>query len=176
MVRCYRRARSRIEALATFALLLALAPTVSFARDVEAPALSGKWTTTDPPINFVHIETGEMNRRGEAVGYHHRHNGMDPSSARVLGIVQLPDANGVYRARVTLRDPAEGTWIPKKAPSTFYPDTMTADEVINAILAAFHSAKVRKDGQFTGASGRGFVIEGWYQNGRINSAYPLRGP
>ena len=25
-------------------------------------------------------------------------------------------------------------------------------------------------------TGRGFAIEGWYQNGRINSAYPLRGP
>jgi hypothetical protein len=44
-------------------------PLVSFARDVEAPALTGKWTTTDPPINFVHIEFGEINRRGEAVGY-----------------------------------------------------------------------------------------------------------
>jgi hypothetical protein len=65
--------------------------------------------------------------------------GVDPPSARVLGIVQLPDGHGIYRARATLRDPAEGTWIPKKVSSTFYPDAMTADEVIDAILAAFHS-------------------------------------
>jgi hypothetical protein len=38
---------------------------VSFAREVGAPALAGKWTTTDPPINFVHTEFGEINRRGE---------------------------------------------------------------------------------------------------------------
>jgi len=25
-------------------------------------------------------------------------------------------------------------------------------------------------------SGRGFMIEGWFQDGRINAAYPLRGP
>ena len=53
----------------------------------EAPALTGKWTTTDPPINFAHIAFGEINRHGEAVGYHHRSNGVDPPSARVLRIV-----------------------------------------------------------------------------------------
>ena len=157
-------------------VLLVLVPLLSFARDVDAPALAGKWTTTDPPINFVHIEFGEINRQGEAVGYHHRPNGVDPPGARVVRVMQTPDSNGVYRARVTLRDPSSGTWIPKKAPSTLYPDAMSPDEVVDAILAAFHASEVRQDGQFVGPSGRGFVIEGWYQNGRINAAYPLRGP
>jgi hypothetical protein len=157
-------------------VLLVLAPLVSFARDVAAPALADKWTTTDPPINFVHIEFGEINRRGEAVGYHYRPNGVDPPGARVVRVVQPPDSNGVYRARVTLRDPASGAWLPKKAPSTFYPDAMTRDEVVDAILAAFHASEGRQDGQFVGPSGRGFAIEGWYQGGRINAAYPLRGP
>jgi hypothetical protein len=156
--------------------LLALVPLVSFARDVDAPALAGKWTTTDPPINFVHIEFGEINRRGEAVGYHHRPDGVDPPGARAVRVVQPPDSNGVYRARVTLRDSASGTWIPKKAPSTFYPDAMTPEEVVDAILAAFHASEGRQDGQFVGPSGHGFAIEGWYQSGRINAAYPLRGP
>ena len=61
---------------------------VSFAREVGAPALAGKWTTTDPPINFVHIEFGEINRRGEAVGYHHRPDGVDPPEARVVRLEQ----------------------------------------------------------------------------------------
>jgi hypothetical protein len=155
--------------------LLVLAA-AALAPQVEALALSGKWTTTDPPINFVHIESGEINRRGEAVGYHYRPNGVDPPGARVLQVVQPPDPNGVYRARVELRDRATGAWVQKKAPSTFYPDAMTPDEVIEAILAAFHDAEARSDGQFVGASGCGFAIEGWYQYGRINAAYPLRGP
>jgi hypothetical protein len=37
-------------------------------------------------------------------------------------------------------------------------------------------ARIGDDGEFTGASHRGFAIEGWYQNGRINAAYPLCGP
>jgi Bacterial EndoU nuclease len=161
------------HAVGLFALLVVLLPTGAFARDTTR---AGKWTATDPPINFAHIETGEINRHGEAVGYHHRPNGVDPKGARVLKIVQPPDANGVYRARVALRDPATGAWIDKRASSTFFPDAMSDEDVIQAILAAFHRGQPRSDGQFSGDSGHGFTIEGWYQGGRIAAAYPLRGP
>jgi hypothetical protein len=119
-----RLAQRNFHRIACRVLLLALMA-APFARQVEAPALAGKWTTTDPPINFVHIEFGEINRRGEAVGFHHRPTGVDPPGARLLRIVQPPDANGVYRARVALHDPSTDAWIPKKGPSTFYPDRMT---------------------------------------------------
>lgn len=170
------RTRQRVKAFIVCVLLLVPAPAVSFVRNAEALALASKWTSTDPPINLVHIDFGEINRHGEAVGYHHRANGLDPDGARVLQIVQPADANGVYRARVALRDPATGGWIRKKAASTFYPDAMSDPEVVEAVLAAFHNGHLSNGGQFVGASGRGFAIEGWYQNGRINAAYPLRGP
>jgi hypothetical protein len=165
-----------VKALRFFALLLLLGATALGARQVLAPGPAAKWTTSDPPINLAHIDYGEINRRGEAVGYHHRPSGVDPPGARVERIVQPPDASGVYRARVALREPMTGGWIDKKAPSTFFPDAMSDDEVIEAVLAAFQTGPRRGDGQFIGASGRGFAIEGWYQNGRINAAYPLRGP
>jgi hypothetical protein len=158
------------------ALLVVLVPIAVCARDIAPPALSGKWTNTDPPVNFVHIEFGEINRRREAVGFHHRPHGVDPPGARVLRVVQPSDVNGVYRARVALRDPATGAWIEKKAPSTFYPDAMTPDEIVEAILATFRNGDRRNGGQFVGTSALGVTIEGWYQNGRINAAYPLRGP
>jgi filamentous hemagglutinin len=161
----------RVKAAAVFALLLV--PAALFARALDAP--SG-WTETDPPINLAHIDYGDVNGRGEAVGYHHRANGVDPPGARVRRIVQPPDAAGVYRALVTLRDSTTGAWIDKKAPSTFFPDAMGDDEVVGAVLAAFRAGRSSGSGRFVGASGRGFAIEGWYQNGRINSAYPLRGP
>ena len=163
-----------MKAATLFALLLI--PTAVTAHGFEAPWLAAKWTTSEPPINLLHIDYGEINRHGEAVGYHHRQNGEDPPGARVERIVQPPDASGVYRARVAVRDPMTGMWIDKKAPSTFFPDAMSDDEVISAVLAAFQAGHRRGDGQFIGASGHGFAIEGWYQNGRINAAYPLRGP
>jgi hypothetical protein len=128
-----------------------------------------------PADQFQPYRVREINRHGEAVGYHHRPYGMDPPHARVQQVVQAPDANGIYRAQVALRNPATGVWLPKKSPSTFYPDAMTPEEVMAAILTAFHNGELRNDGQFAGPSGRGFAIEGWYHNGRINAAYPLRG-
>jgi EndoU nuclease-like protein len=164
------------RALRWVALVLVLAPAALPTRQAEAPALTGKWTQTDPPINLAHIEFGEINRDGEAVGFHHRPGGVDPAQARVLRIVQPADARGVYRARVALRDLTTDIWVDKTAASTFYPDAASVPDVIEAILAAFNDGHMRDDGRFIGASGRGYMIEGWYQNGRINAAYPLRGP
>lgn len=160
--------------LLAFVLLGVAGPALSCG--IETPALSCKWTNTEPPINLVHIESGEINRRGEAVGYHHRPNGLDPPGARVLRIAQPPNGNGIYRARVALRDSATYTWVQKKAASTFFPDAMSPQEVVEAILMAFHHGQAGGGGQFIGPSGAGFAIEGWYQKGRINAAYPLRGP
>ena len=156
-------------------LLLAGLPEAAGARDAAVPP-TGKWTATDPPIDFGHIETGEVNRHGEAVGYHHRPNGVDPPGAKVLRVTQPPDANGVYRARVALSDPANGEWVDKRAASTFFPDAMSDDAVIRAVLAAFRNGRRRGNGEFVGDSGSGFMIEGWYWAGRITAAYPLRGP
>lgn len=160
------------HAIGVSALLVLLSAGLS-ARNMAPP---GQWTATDPPINIAHIQTGAINRRGEAVGYHHRLNGVDPPGARVVRIVQPPDVSGVYRARVALRDPQTGAWIDKRASSTFFPDAMSDDAVIQAVLAAFHHGQMRGDGEFSGDFGHGFAIEGWYQRGRIAAAYPLRGP
>jgi hypothetical protein len=144
-------------------------------RKLIAPP-AAKWTGTDPPIDIAHIENGEINRRGEAVGYHHRPNGVDPPEAKVLRVTQPPDAAGVYRARVALHDAASGEWIDKRASSTFFPDAMSVGAVIEAVLSAYRNGQRRGDGEFAGDSGRGFMIEGWSQSGRIAAAYPLRGP
>jgi hypothetical protein len=163
--------RSRL--LAAVALALLLVPAAVLARGVP---LAGIWTETLPPIDLAHIDRGEINRRGDPVGYHHRPDGLDPPGARVLAILQPPDAAGVYRARVEIRDPATGLWLDKRAASTFFPDRLSDAEVVAAILAAFRDGERRRDGRFVGATGYGFVVEGWYRQGRILAAYPLRRP
>src|SRR5262249_23927833 len=62
------RARTRVKAKAFFALLLV--PAALSARGFEATWLAAKWTKSDPPINLLHIDYGEINRHGEAVGSH----------------------------------------------------------------------------------------------------------
>jgi hypothetical protein len=127
-----------------------------------------RWSETDPPINLTHLFEGQINKRGKPVGFHARPGGVDPAGARLVRVVDGPNRLGVYVAKVEIRASA-GRW-PGKT-STFYPEDMSEDEVVAAILAAFERSGGGE--KWRGDSGKGFTIEGYYQNGRINTAYPI---
>jgi len=128
-----------------------------------------EWSRTSPPVNVTHIFEGEVNGRGKPVGFHSRPGGRDPRGARVVRIVDRPNRAGVYTAEVEIRSGAD--WLPKR--STLYPDRLSRDAVIQAALHAFAARTTGGSEKFRGPSGQGFTIEGYYQNGRINTAYPI---
>jgi Bacterial EndoU nuclease len=137
-----------------------------FAR---SPSRSPSLSRTSPPINLTHIFEGEINKRGKPVGYHSRPGGKDSANARVTRIVDRPNRSGVYTAEVEIRSGSR--WLSKR--STFYPDRMDRAAVIQAVLNAFKNRGSGSSEKFRGPSGQGFTIEGYYQNGRINTAYPI---
>lgn len=146
-------------------LLLALQPGSSVAR-------SQRWTQTHPPINVVHIFYGEINRRGKPVGFHYRPEGKDPRHARLVKRLDGPNQEGVYVGRVAIRQPGSEIWLEKN--SSIFPDSMTPQDVVQAILHAFRNGNTDDRGKFRGPSGRGFTIEGWtLRDGKINTAYPI---
>lgn len=159
-----RRSPLLIFVLAALALIGALAAPAG--RAWARPALSD----TDPPVNETHIFQGEINRRGKPVGYHSRPGGRDPAGRRVVRVVQGPNRLGVYVAEVEIRD-RDGGWLRKV--STFYPDAMSRREVIRAILHAYERRTTGGAEKFRGPSGKGFTIEGYYHDGRINTAWPI---
>lgn len=132
-----------------------------------------EWSATSPPVNVTHIFEGEINSRGKPAGFHSRPGGRNPQGARVVRIVDRPNRAGVYTAEVEIRSgPDSGSaWLPKR--STLYPDRLSRDAVVQAALHAFAERTTGGAEQFRGPSGQGFTIEGYYQNGRINTAYPL---
>lgn len=135
-------------------------------------ARSKRWTQTDPPINFAHVFLGEINRRGKPVGFHSRPEGKDPPSARLVKRLDGPNEEGVYVARVAIREPGSEKWLEKN--SSIFPNSMTPQDVIQAILYAFRKGETDDRGKFRGPSGRGFTIEGWtLRDGKINTAYPI---
>jgi hypothetical protein len=147
--------------------LLLLSWGEAFSRSSRQPA--EQWSRTSPPVNLAHIFEGEINKRGKAVGFHSRPAGQNPANARVARIVDRPNRLGVYTAEVEIR--SGGRWLAKR--STFYPDRMDRAAVVQAILSAFENRASGGSEKFRGPSGRGFTIEGYYQNGRINTAYPI---
>ncbi len=125
-------------------------------------------------INKTHIFHGEINRRGLAVGYHHRPNGKDSSNARMVKLTGLPNRQGIYIGRVEIRNPANGQWVSKLSSSTFFPDQWTQVQVLSEIQSAFTSANKSKE-PWQGTSPSGLKIEGYYSKATntITTAYPI---
>ncbi|HVR95180.1 MAG TPA: EndoU domain-containing protein [Thermoanaerobaculia bacterium] len=136
-----------------------------------AGAFAARWSDTAPRINETHVFHGEINKRGKPVGFHSRPGGRNPKGARVVDVTRKPNREGVYEARVEIRDSRSGRWLEKR--STLFPDAMDRDQVIRAILNAWRHRTTGQAQKFRGPSGRGFTIEGYLLDGDINTAYPI---
>ncbi|MFT5893736.1 MAG: hypothetical protein ACI8VW_000602 [bacterium] len=148
----------------------------------NAPAYSGstsgndtiasgeKWSDTNPNVNQWHIFDGEINRSGKPVGFHSRPSGKDPEKARVKSIRDAPNKSGVYTASIEIRD--GNLW--KEKFSSFFPDSMSKDDVLRAVLNAYKNSNDPEAQPFEGPSGLGFSIQGYTSNkGGINTAFPI---
>lgn len=160
-----RRSHSAVAALIFAALALAGAG-AGAAWDAAV-----RWSATQPRVNETHVFEGQINKKGRPVGFHSRPSGRDPRNARLVAVLRRPNRAGVYEARVEIRDPRSGHWLEKR--STLYPDAMSRDEVIRAILNAYRQRTTGGSERFRGPSGRGFTIEGYLLRGDINTAYPI---
>jgi len=129
-----------------------------------------KWSSTNPEINLWHVFEGEINRRGKPVGYHSRPNGQDAPNARIKSIKSKPNRHGVYTANIEIRDGNQ--W--KGKFSSFFPDAMSQDQVVDAIINAYSKSKNPKKQPWSGPSGHGFQIQGYTSSqGGINTAFPI---
>jgi hypothetical protein len=166
-----RSLRKLLPAVLTLAALLAVQGT-ALSRSHRSRSPGGRadeeWSRTSPPVNVTHLFEGEINKRGKPTGFHARPGGHDPANARVARIVDRPNRAGVYTAEVEIRSGSR--WLAKR--STFYPDRLDRAAVLQAVLNAFQH-RAGNGERFRGPSGMGFTIEGYFQNGRINTAYPI---
>ena len=125
-------------------------------------------------VNQGHVFHGEINRRGNAVGYHHRPGGQDATTARVTEIVDAPNAQGVYTGQVEVFNPATNTWVSKELPSSFYPDTWTQGRVLLEVRGAYGARNVINGNRWEGTSPSGIRIRGYLNpDGSINTAFPI---
>ncbi|USD35769.1 EndoU domain-containing protein [Ferrimonas sp. SCSIO 43195] len=136
------------------------------------------WSDTQPSVNLGHVITGEINKRGRAVGFHSRSGGKDPQGARLIRITAPANRYGIYRGQVALCH-GQG-WTDKRANSTFFPDSWSHQQVVEAILRAHGASSQPEYGKWSGVVD-GITIEGYMCNqgqshcpkGNINTAYPI---
>lgn len=136
----------------------------------KAYSSGSKWSKTSPAVNLHHVFEGEINRKGKPVGYHSRPGGQDPDSARLVKIRDKPNGVGVYTAIIAVRD--QGDW--KEKFSSFFPDTLSQQQVVDAVLNAYRNSSDKKKQPWQGPSGLGFDIQGYtLSGGDINTAFPI---
>jgi len=128
------------------------------------------WSSSNPEINLWHVFHGEINRKGKPTGWHSRPGGQDPANARIVSIKDRPNRAGVYTATIEVRD--GGQW--KSKFSSFFPDNLSQQEVIDVIVHAYSNSKNPNKQPWSGPSGLGFQVQGYTSSrGGINTAFPV---
>jgi hypothetical protein len=127
-----------------------------------------------PDINVDHIFRGEINARDNAVGFHYRGSTYHQGYARVIEITKSRNSQGIFEATVEIYNPNTGQWVPKQAPSTFFPDSWTAEQVLMEIRGAFINKTPVGTYGWRGFSPSGLSIQGFIDDfGNISTAWPL---
>lgn len=114
------------------------------------------------PIDFDgHIFNAEVKPNGNVVGGHSTATG----DVQVIpGTASVPNAQGVYSARIEVADPNNpGQFLPKSnngGVSTLFPDSWTADRIKVEVDAAFKNRTVVGN-KWTGTTPSGVRVEGF---------------
>ncbi|MEY8348281.1 EndoU domain-containing protein, partial [Bacillus cereus] len=112
-----------------------------------------------------HIFHGNLNREGDAGGYHHVSM---MGEGEILRVTRPPNRYGVYEAEVSVNG------VPKALPSTFFPDHWGRTEVLKAIEVAYNKVYSGRGNRYIGTAPNGMKIRLFVDsNGRIISAFPL---
>jgi len=108
-----------------------------------------------------HIFNGEVKPNGNVVGGHSTATG----KVKVIpGTKSLPNAQGVYKAKIEVPDPLNPSqYLPKTnngGYSTMFPDSWNAERVQAEVEAAFQNKTVVGN-KWTGVTPSGVTVEGW---------------
>lgn len=121
--------------------------------------------------SLIHIFEGDINRRGQAGGYHY--DMVEGTSGSIIEGTKSPALNdaGVYEAKVEVNGiPKEGN----DGYSTFFPDHMSPQEIVDTINEAYSNKVLAYGNKYIGKSSNGLKI-GMYirkSDGKIISAFP----
>jgi RHS repeat-associated protein len=156
---------------ASNALLRGVAAIGGYAGFKVFKALSKRFRAKNLPevqtIEMAHITGAHMTAGGKVTGYHTRSGGADLAGWTVK-VTRGPDKNGVYEALVFFNGKA------KKAnggKSTFFPDHWSEDQIQAEIMSAYMRSE--GDNVWSGVSASGVSIKGFFEGGRITSAFPV---
>ena len=122
------------------------------------------------PSAIEHIFIGTINKKGNATGYHY--DAIEDSAGEIIeGTKSMPDSNGVYEGKVKVNGIAKSG---NKGYSTFYPEDMSPQEVVDAINEAYEAREVLNGNLYAGITDDGIEIDmALTDDDKIITAYPV---
>src|SRR5699024_1082694 len=122
------------------------------------------------PGALKHILEGEINRKGDAVGFHYE--GLPSVKGIVIeGTRTNPDKYGIYEAEVEVEGIKKRG---NRGMSTFFPLHWNAQEVVDSINEAYDSKQFLNGNTYEGVTDEGVVIHMYLdKNDKIISAFPV---
>lgn len=117
-----------------------------------------------------HILEGELNARGQAVGFHY--DRLPSKKGKIIeGTKTAPNEHGVFEAEVSVEGVKKES---NRGRSSFFPDEWSAQEVVDAINEAYESRQFITGNTYEGLTRTGVMIRMYLDhNERIISAFPL---
>lgn len=116
-----------------------------------------------------HILEGELNQKGQAVGFHYE--GLASSKGKVIdNTATATDENGVYEAEVVIEDVEKQS---NQGKSSFFPEEWQAQDVVDAINEAYKNKEHLTGNTYAGLTEDSIVVHMYLnENEDIISAFP----
>lgn len=117
-----------------------------------------------------HILEGELNARGQAVGFHY--DRLPSKKGKVIQGTETPkNKYGVYEAEIEVEGVKKSS---NRGMSSFFPDDWTAQQVVYAINEAYEVKEYLTGNTFEGITEEGLAIRMYIdENEKIISAFPI---
>lgn len=117
-----------------------------------------------------HILEGELNRKGNAVGFHYDH--LPSKKGEILeGTKTKPNKKGVYEAEVSVEGVNKES---NRGRSTFFPDDWDSQDVVDAINEVYENRTFISGNTYEGLTNEGLLIHMYIDDQeRIISAFPV---
>lgn len=119
---------------------------------------------------LAHIFEGEINRKGQAVGFHYE--GFPTAKGKVINDSRTKENKvGVYEARVEISDIEK---LSNQGKSSFFPNEFDAQKIVEEINIAYELKEHITGNTYEGLSNEEIVIRMYLDDrNKIISAYPI---
>ena len=143
-----------------------------FACKLDSPVSKPVFSRTTPRVALTHIFCGQINRRGEAEGFHSRPGNRSPKCAKISRSATHNDGKQKHRKenpycmnKLAIFDKRIGRWINRKSMAggySFFPTKWTVKNTVDEIIKMYDYCK--QEGRIEGTTSTLYISNYKYRN------------